>query len=65
MPECPYCGKWFRTKRGLKQHITKSHTFEFAGGRVFDVTTVDIFGAMERREERKRGRKKRSFLDLW
>jgi uncharacterized C2H2 Zn-finger protein len=25
MPECPYCGRWFKTKRGLETHIAKVH----------------------------------------
>jgi hypothetical protein len=59
MPECQYCGKWFRTKRGLKQHITKAHTTEIPfSGRVLDPTTFDFLGAMERREERRKRRKK-------
>ena len=28
MPECPYCGKWFKTKKGLNVHISKMHALE-------------------------------------
>ena len=66
MPECPYCGKWFKTKRGLKQHITKAHTFEFAGERVLDPMTFDPIGAAERRAERaKKRKKKKGLFDLF
>ena len=59
MPECPYCGKWFRSKKGLRTHITKSHTMELpTGARVLDPTTLDPLGAMERRAERARRRRK-------
>ncbi len=27
VPTCPYCGKYFKTKRGLKQHIYRSHPY--------------------------------------
>jgi len=45
MPRCPYCDEWFKTKKGLKVHITKAHTTEFLGGRILDVTTFkfDLF----------------------
>ncbi|AAB90067.1 MULTISPECIES: C2H2-type zinc finger protein [Archaeoglobus] len=58
MPECPYCGRWFKTKRGLNQHIAKSHETKFGGVRVLDPTTIDPLGAAERRAERKKKRKK-------
>lgn len=57
MPECPHCRKWFRTKKGLKQHITKAHTTEVFGERILDPTTFDPLGAIERRAKRKRKRK--------
>lgn len=67
MPECPYCGRWFKTKRGLKQHIAKSHEVDFGGVRVLDPMTIDPFGAAERRAERarKRRKKKKGLFDLW
>lgn len=65
MPECPYCGRWFKTKRGLQQHIAKSHSVKTPfGGRMIDPSTIDIWGKMEREAERARRRKKKSF-SLW
>jgi len=55
MPECPYCGRWFRTKRGLNQHITKVHKDEFGG---INPLTVDPIGVIERRNKRRARRKK-------
>ena len=58
MPECPYCGRWFRSKKGLKVHITKAHTSIILGERILDPTKFDILGALERRAKRryKKGR---------
>ena len=65
MPECPYCGRWFKTKRGLQQHIAKSHSVKMPfGGRMIDPSTIDIFGKMERESKRASRRKKKSF-SLW
>ena len=58
MPECPYCGKWFRSNKGLKQHIAKSHTSHGPLGRVLNPMTFDFLGAVERRIKRKQRRKK-------
>lgn len=60
MPECPYCGRWFKTKAGLKQHIAKSHEIHI---RFLDPTTVDPLGAVKRRAKRKKRRKKE--FDFW
>ncbi|NJE79577.1 C2H2-type zinc finger protein [Thermococcus sp. GR4] len=60
MPECPYCGKWFRTKKGLQQHITKTHYVKLpGGGKMIDPTTIDILGKMEREAERAKRRQQR------
>ncbi|RLI84806.1 MAG: hypothetical protein DRO98_08185 [Archaeoglobales archaeon] len=56
MPECPHCGKWFRSNKGLKQHITKVHTVDTPLGRVFDPSTIDPIEAMERRAKRAKRR---------
>jgi len=62
MPECPYCGRWFRSKKGLKIHITKAHTYESVGGiRMLDVSSFDFLGAMERRRKRAMRRRKSLF----
>ncbi|RLG83113.1 MAG: hypothetical protein DRO40_05770 [Thermoprotei archaeon] len=61
MPTCPYCGKFFRTKRGLKQHIYRSHPFAIEtmekDARKFwssvDKATRDLFGSRKRRKKRK------------
>ena len=67
MPECPYCGKWFKTKRGLKQHIAKVHTTKVGEVRVVNPLTVDPLGAIERKMERARKRKKKKggLFDFW
>ncbi|AEY69075.1 zinc-finger domain protein [Thermococcus prieurii virus 1] len=44
MPECPYCGKWFKTKKGLQQHITKVHKVDTPFGKVLDPSTFDFMG---------------------
>ena len=59
MPECPYCGRWFKTKRGLKQHISKSHMMDMGFTKVLDLGSIDPLGAAERRAERQRKRKKK------
>jgi len=41
MPECPYCGRWFKTERGLNQHIAKSHESRIGDIRFIDPTTID------------------------
>ncbi len=57
MPECPYCGKWFRSNKALKQHITKAHTVKTGmGTRMLAIGTVEPFGAMERRAKRRKRR---------
>ena len=53
MPECPHCGRWFKTKGGLKQHISRSHTVNVLGTKILDPSTIDPIGKMERREEEK------------
>ena len=59
MPDCKYCGKWFRSNKGLNQHITKMHTSEsIFGGRSIDIMKIDPIGAMEERERRRQKRKK-------
>jgi len=66
MPECPYCGRWFKTKRGLQQHIAKSHSMKMPfGGRMIDPSTIDPIGKMERRAERAKRRKKKGIFDFW
>ena len=68
MPRCPYCNRWFRTKRGLKQHITKSHTSDVMGIRILDPFTFDFPEPdflEPRKKKRTRRRKKRSLFDLW
>ncbi len=58
MPECPYCGKWYKTKAGLKQHITKSHTSKLPfGDRIIDPMTFDPLGRIERKAKRTKRRK--------
>lgn len=60
MPECPYCGKWYRSNKALKQHITKAHTSrDFLGGRFLDPFKTDSLGAVQRRMERAARRMKR------
>ena len=59
MPECPYCGRWFRTKKGLNQHISRAHTTDIGGEKMLNPLTFDIFGAMERRKERRKRRARR------
>ncbi len=60
MPECPYCGKWFRSKKGLQQHITKTHkTTNMFGEKVIDPCSVDPIGKIERRAERAQKKKKK------
>ncbi len=55
MPECQYCGKWFRSKKGLNSHITKAHTTKNVfGGRSVDITSFDPLGKMERRQKRRK-----------
>jgi hypothetical protein len=57
MPECQYRGKWFRSNKGLKTHITKSHTTNIGvGGNVLNPFTFDPFGKMERQKKEKRDR---------
>ncbi len=67
MPECPYCGRWFRSKKGLRIHIARKHTYKLpTGERVLDPFSFDILGAIERREERRRRRlKRRGLFDPW
>ncbi|GAB6134536.1 C2H2-type zinc finger protein [Thermococcus prieurii] len=59
MPECPYCGKWFKTKKGLQQHITKVHKVDTPFGKVLDPSTFDFMGKMKREEERAKRRRKK------
>lgn len=54
MPECPYCGKVFKTEKGLRQHITKVHKEKTEFGQVLDPSTIDIEGKLERRAKRKK-----------
>jgi len=64
MPECPYSGKWFRSKKGLKVHISWAHTTTIADRRILDPSTIDPLGTIRRREKRRaRRRKKQSFFD--
>ncbi|HIE30818.1 MAG TPA: hypothetical protein EYP67_00330 [Methanosarcinales archaeon] len=65
MPECRYCGKWFRSNKGLKQHITKMHTDKtIFGDRYIDPSTIDPLGAMKEREKRRKRGKGKGILDL-
>ncbi len=59
MPECPYCGKWFKTKRGLEQHITKVHKVDTPFGKALDPSTFDFMGKLKREEERAKKRRKK------
>ena len=59
MPECPYCGKWFKTKRGLEQHITKVHKVNTPFGKTLDYSSFDFVGKMKREQERAEKRAKR------
>ena len=59
MPECPYCGKWFKTKRGLEQHITKVHKVNTPFGKALDYSSFDFVGKMRREQERAERRAKR------
>jgi len=67
MPTCPYCGRYFRTKRGLKQHIYRSHpyameTMEKNARKLWepiDRAARDLFGTHGRR------RKKRKSSGWW
>jgi hypothetical protein len=63
MPECPYCGRWFRSKKGLSQHIGKIHKDSFGN---INPLTFDPIGSIKRREERSRKRRKRkkAFFDI-
>ncbi|WP_099209186.1 hypothetical protein [Thermococcus henrietii] len=60
MPECPYCGKWFKTKKGLQQHITKVHKVDTPFGKALDYSTFDFMGKLKREEERAKRRQKKS-----
>jgi len=61
MPDCKYCGKWFRSNKGLNLHITKMHTSEsIFGNKIIDPFKVDPIGAMEEREKRRKKRMKKS-----
>jgi len=65
MPKCPYCGRWFRTKRGLKIHIGKVHmTRGVFGERVPDILSIDPLGILDRemKRMRRRARRKRRVL---
>ena len=63
MPKCPYCGRWFRTRRGLRTHIGKVHMVDDVfGGRVLDPSTVDPWGYAEREMERAKKRRRKKGL---
>ena len=63
MPECPHCGKWYRSNKGLKTHITKSHTSRGPlGGRMINPMSIDPYGKMQRRADRNRRKKKGGFF---
>ena len=59
MPECPYCGKWFKTKRGLEQHITKVHKVDTPFGKALNPGSFDFTGKLKREEERAKRRQQR------
>jgi len=65
MPECPYCGKWFKTKRGLQQHIAKVHKEKTPFGDILDPTTFDPIEKMEREAKRASRRKKKKRFGLF
>ena len=58
IPECPYCGKWYRSNKSLKQHITKTHTMDTPMGRVVNPVTFDFVGGFIRKVERRKRRKR-------
>lgn len=59
MPECPHCGKWYRSNKGLKTHITKSHTYIGSlGGKMFNPLSIDMIGKIQRRTDRNKRKKK-------
>lgn len=61
MPECRYCGKWYKSNKGLNLHITKMHTSEGPfGNRIVDIGTIDPIGAMEERGRRFNNRRNKS-----
>ena len=54
MPECKYCGKWYRSNKSLKIHITKTHTSKTGiGGRIVNPMSIDPLGKMQRRQRRR------------
>jgi uncharacterized C2H2 Zn-finger protein len=59
VPECPYCGKWFKTKRGLEQHITKVHKIDTPFGKALNPASFDFMGKLKREEERAKRRQQR------
>ena len=55
MPECPYCGKWFKTKKGLEQHITKVHKVDTPFGKALNPASFDFMGKLRERKSVLRG----------
>ena len=62
MPNCPYCGRWFKTKRGLKQHITKVHTDSFG---TIDPMTINPFNTTKNKRRKRSRRKDSDVLGLF
>jgi len=52
MPECPYCGKWFRGNTHLKQHIIKVHTTKgVLGERTLNPFSIDVLAQLREDEK--------------
>ncbi len=63
MPECQYCGRWFKSKKALRLHIIKTHTtIGLLGEKTFNPFSIDILGIARRREERVRRKIKKYYL---
>ena len=59
MPECIYCGRKFRTRRGLQQHIRRAHgindPFERFGKSLARETGRLLSGGGRRKRRKRRG----------
>jgi len=58
VPRCPYCGRWFRTRRGLNVHISKSHSLAKAIDEAIE-GMLSIPGTKSRPKKRKRSRRRK------